>query len=758
VEILYDSMGVPHVWAESVEDALFAQGFLHARHRLWQMEMFRRVAQGRLSELFGSPTVDTDRFLRTLDLHGAAEKGLPRHSPDFVHLLDRYVAGVNAALESWSGPMPPELLLLRHRPDPWTAALALSMEKIMAWDLAEYGTGLSLAAARELVGDEEVQRLLPSYPSWGVSIVGGWPLADDETPGPFEASPVGTTDAIGVSVAASGALPPAPARGLPAQAALPQEAEWALELGSTVRASNSWVVGPDRSESGAPLLANDMHLGLNAPTLWFLVGLHAPGLNVVGMSLPGAPGVVAGHSDAVAWGFTNAGVDDSDFFVERLDPGDSARYLTPWGSEAFQVRDEVIRVRGEPDVVHRVRSTRHGPVMAQVEPRAGGELLAFQWVAHEVSGTPEALVSMNRARSAEEFLQALRGFQNPHQNVVFADTAGAWGYWMAGSVPLRRRGGPSLLPVPGWTGDHDWTGWLAFENHPHTLAPARGYVATANNAQGHDSVAALVTAGAWARPYRAQRISELLEARELHTAETLLDIQMDVGSAFVDRYRAQAVEAFHRVGLPDQAEELDRWDGRADLGSEAATLFHAWVQAVRVELRSSFYGGAEGYFPTYMVERALEGAFPLAPTVLTDAARRAADAASGRPWGEAHTLSLGHPMADLPVVGRLFEFGRRGIPLEGGPHSVNVAPLSGGGPPWQVTFGPSQRHVVDLGDLDGAGGFILPGGQSGWPDGTHSFDQLDRWLRGDLWLLPMSRARVEERTVSTLVLEPSPEG
>jgi len=417
------------------------------------------------------------------------------------------------------------------------------------------------------------------------------------------------------------------------------------------RGSNSWVVGGRRSRSGKPLLANDMHLGLDAPTIFHFVGLHAPGLDVVGMGLAGTPGVVAGHTPAVAWGYTNAMVDDTDFFVERVDPTDSTRYLTPEGSEPFRMREEVVRVRGReaPETLV-VRETRHGPVMTQVEARAGGEVMALRWSAHDPSTTAEAILGMNRARSAGELLDALRLFSNPHQNVVFADTAGRYGYWMAGRVPPLRNGRPSLLPVPGWTGESDWIGHLPFEDHPHVLDPASGVVVTANHRQSRSDVGDLIADGSWARPYRAMRIQQLLDAEPLHDAATLHRIQMDVGSAFVDRYKAFAVAAFRAGGLAGAADGVSAWDGRATTRSREAVLFFSLVQALRKRLRKDLYGGEDGYYPLSALERALDhGTVP--GRVLAEAATEAAAVSRGLTWGDANHLELDHPKRRLHPPG-----------------------------------------------------------------------------------------------------------
>lgn len=746
VEVLRDSLGVPHVWAGSLADAVLVQGYLHATDRLWQLEMFRRVAQGRLSELFGEQTLDADRFLRTLGLERAGRE--TAIGADTRALVEAYGRGVNAALDGWRGLLPPEFVLLRTTFEPWELEHSLAIEKIMAWDLSQYGVSMSLAGARASLGDEAVLELLPSYPEWGVTI-----LQDAAAPG---AAASADAPPAPDQPAARLLLPPAVSGDLVASARMPPVARTALEAASIVRASNSWVVGGARTRSGMPLLANDMHLGLDHPSIWYLIGLHAPGLDVVGESLPGAPGVIAGHTAGVAWGFTNAMVDDSDFFIERVDPADTTRYLTPEGSESFRVREESIRVRGRDEPVRlQVRETRHGPVMTAVDPVPGGELLSYRWGAHDPSTTFDGILAMNLANSASELIAALAAFTSPYQNVVFADTAGDFGYQLAGAVPLRRSGRPTLLPVPGWTGEHDWTGTLPYEHNPRLLNPASGFIATANNRQSLDSLSLVISPDRWEDPYRAQRITELVEARSDHDAESMRAIQLDVRSGFIARYRAHAAAAFRRAGLDSLAAALEAWDGRATVESTEATLFHAWAEALRSGMRARFHRatGGFGYFPRYMVGRGLDAGGASVDSMAAQAALEAAE--TGRvPWGRVHLLRIAHPFQDVPVIGGLLGFGRRDLPRPGDGYTVDAAPFEGDLPVYETTSGPSQRSVADLEDLGAGGSFILPGGQSGRPANRHSWDQLERWRRGELWRLPLDRAAVEARAVSRLMLLP----
>lgn len=745
VEVGRDSLGIPHVRAPSAEAASFAQGYLHASDRLWQMEMFRRVAWGRLSELFGEGALESDRFLRTLGMHRAAARELATLEPGVLRLLEAYADGVNAYLETRDGALPPEFVLLRARPEAWRPVHTVALEKIMAWDLAEYRIGLALAVAREELDDDELRVIWPGYPEWGPTIL------PESVPGRGGGRAGSDADADGTRAARR--IPRIDAA-LAASARVPDGARTFLEAVSAARASNAWVVGPDRSRSGRPLLANDMHLGLDAPNIWYLMALHAPGLDVAGMTLPGSPLVIAGHNRAVAWGLSNAYVDDVDFFVERLAPGDSTRYRTPGGTEPFRRRVEEIRVRGRDEPVrHVVRETRHGPVMTPVVRGPDDELLALRWTAHDPGGTVGAVMAMNRAASAEELAEALRGFDSPNQNVVFADTAGSFGYRMAGRVPLRGGRRPPLLPVPGWTGAHDWTGELPFDEHPHAMNPASGYVVTANNRQSPDSIGGLVNRR-WAPPFRASRIREMLEAAPRHGPGDFRRMQLDVRSAFARRYREAAVDAFREADLPATAEALAAWDLRSDTGSVDATVYYAWIGGIRRLGRRWLYGGDRGYFPLRGVRHLVEARPPGYDTLAVRAALDASEAAVGVRWGEAHRLVLDHPLAALPVAGALLGFRLGPFPREGAHYTVNPAGFPGTRPPFTVTSGASQRHVVDLADVDGAGGFVIPGGESGIPFSPHYDDQLPLYRAGRLWRIPLAEEAAGPRLVRRARLVP----
>ncbi len=724
VDVARDSAGVPHVWAANIEDMLFAQGYVHAQERLWQMELFRRVAEGRLSEVIGEQLLDTDKFLRTLGIWQAAEINERQLAPAQRRQLEAYVNGVNHWLQTHSGPLPPEFVTLRIQPEPWTMRHSLAIEKIMSWDLTVYESAANLTRAMQRVDSTKARFLMPGDPPWGTTII--------------EAA----------------AVPQ-----MPAAAAL------LLDALSVTRASNAWVIGGARTKSGRPILANDMHLLLRQPGVWYLMALHAPGIDVVGMTIPGVPHVIAGHNKAVAWGFTNVMMDDIDLFVEQVDPHDSTRYLTPSGSEPFGLRTEQVRVKGrDTAVVFTVRTTRHGPVMSDVDLRmGGGRVVAVQWAALDSSRSFLSFEALNRASSAQDVIHALRDFNNPHQNVVYADTAGNFGYQMAGRVPVRgRRLKPPTLPVPGWTGEYDWQGYLPFEEHPAVLNPAHGYAVTANNRQVRSAVGDLIGSD-WDMPYRATRIRDMVRSNNPHDAASVHNMQLDVLDLLAVKYKANAASAARLVRNPSVAQLIEAWDGRATRDSRAAPYFYVWYEQLRRRVGENFYGSA-GWFPRDGLNMLLdstrvlwaENGAELLDSLSATAMRQAIDLVKGKTWGDVHYVLAAHVLGEVAVVDRLLGLNVGPAPHQGSPTTVNVAQYIGDRVPIRTSYGASQRHVVDMADVDGAGGFILPTGQSGLPASPHYKDMFERWRNGGLWQIPLDRSAAEARTVHTLTIRPQP--
>lgn len=749
VVIAWDRYGIPSIVAADPHDLFFALGYAHAQDRLWQMDVARRVAQGRLAEAFGPEWVEPDRFLRAIGMWRAAGRADSALDGDLRALLQAYAEGVNAWLEQ-GGPLPPEFVLLRLRPERWTVRHSLAIGKIMTWDLTEWDLSLQLARAMERLGPERARELLPQVNDWSPRIVPGRAAPADTTPGRKAVEREAIAEAARWP---AGMWPEVPARLRP----------W-LDAHTIVRASNAWVIGPSRTRSGKPILANDMHLPLRTPSTWYLAGLHAPGLDVVGMTLPGVPGVVAGHSSRIAWGYTAAYVDNIDFFVEELDPTDSTRYRTPdgWARMTFRAETIAVRGRGRP-LTFTVAETRHGPVLPPAAAGLPGRVVAMQWTGAEPTSEAAALLRLNRAADAAGIVEALRGFGNPGLNVVFADADGNIGYQLAGYVPVRR-GGDGVLPIPGGSGEYDWIGAVPFDELPHVLNPASGYVVTANNVpqDGGPFVSAHFMPG-----FRAARIVDLVEGTPTHDAASVHGIQLDVYSLFAERHYRRAVRAARDAGEDEAAVLLVGWDRRARPESRAAALFYTWVERLRWAIAADEYGDSLGYFPWEVLDRMLvsgRSAFiddlrtPERETleaVSARAMREAVALAGNRTWGELHTAVSAHTLGSVRWLGLWLRLNVGPTPVPGDPFTVNVAHHADPAPPFRVTWGVSQRHVVDLDDPDGEGGFILPTGQSGHPLSPHYADQRDTWLRGGLWRIPLDPEGAQASARAQTVLTPN---
>ncbi|NIP81218.1 MAG: hypothetical protein GWM90_19180, partial [Gemmatimonadetes bacterium] len=690
--------------------------------------------EGRLAEVMGEEALATDRFMRRLGLWDAAVASEALMNGRERALLQAYADGVNAALESWDGALPPEFLVLRYEPEPWRPIHTLAVAKMMSLTLAAYGESVAVARALGRLAPDRVRWLFPSFPDWGPTIL------PPEPPG----------------------IPPLAAR--------------LVDRYSIAAASNSWVVDGSLTRSGRPILANDMHLELQAPTLWYLVGLHAPArsdtapaLDVVGVSIPGAPLIITGRNRAIAWGMTNAYVDDVDLFIERIDPDDAGRYLTPDGARPFTVVRESIRVRGRDEpVVMEVRRTRHGPVLE--DGAAGDTVLAVQWTAFEPTTVFRGVLGFNLARSWEEFVAAIDHMDDPHQNLVYADTAGHIGYVMGGTVPIRGERRPvPVAPRPGWTGEWDWTGELPFDEHPRALDPPDGFLVTANNRQTAEPVSSLISR-TWLLPFRAMRIAELIrEGRPPYDPATIHRMQLDVLDLFAERYVDRAVDAARSAGMDGEAAALEAWDHRADGDSRVAPLFYAWSELVRRAVARDLYRGEPGYFTRASLSAVLDRrAVPWAedPVAtyrrIADAAiREAAEIVGDRTWGRSNRAVHAHALGEVAILDRLLGLDIGPTPHHGAPTTVDVAHWAFTAPaddfPFTTTAGPSMRQVIDLGNTDGAGGFVIPTGQSGLPFSRHYDDQTELWREGGLLELPLAADALEGVVVQRMRLDPGGE-
>ena len=765
VEVLRDRWGVPHVYARSNADLFMAQGYLHAQDRLWQMELQRRTGHGQLAELFGPIALDTDRFVRVLGFGRVARREAVLLDGAEREVAEAYCRGVNACIAQQRRRLPLEFVLLGHRPQPWESADLLVWGKMMALTLSmNWTTEVLRARIVAAVGAERAAAIDPTYPLH-------WPLT--VPPGLDYAASLGTS-------------------------AGPAADEPLLGRQGGEPGSNAWVVGGARTESGGPLLANDPHLALQMPSLWYEMHLEGGDYAVAGATIPGAPGVIIGHNARVAWGVTNGMIDVQDLYSERFDPADpqGRRYEFRGAWEEAEVVREVIVVRDKPrdrrtrtETVE-VRITRHGPIVSELIPRADGqessEPLALRWTALEPGRLHAAVLGINRARDWGEFRAALADWTVPPQNFVYADVEGQIGYALGGDIPVRAQG-DGLLPVPGWTGEWEWAGIIPPEENPHALNPPEGFVATANNRIVGDDFGHPVI-GEWATSYRVSRIREMLLRTPRHTVESFARIQADrrsaPGLAWIELAREGRlpVAPGDRVAADARA-VLAAWDGvlSADsVGGLVATVLcqrlldrayreiagplgtvtglgafvgmpgNAYRQRALPNLLDSLLGADPGWLADGDdPEAIIADAWAATVAALRDA--WGDDVAAWR-YGLAHRLTLRHPLAINRLLARWLNRGP--ISTGGDGETVNMGGLNVG-PTGLVSYAaPSYRQILDPTDWDRSCA-IHPTGQSGHPASPHYADFFASWLTGEYHPLPWTRGAVEKAAAHRLTLAPS---
>ena len=747
VEILRDAHAIPHIYAPSLRDGAFAMGYVHAQDRLWQLEMQRRLGQARLAEVVGEAGIGTDRLLRTLGLYRVAERNFERLDPDVKAVYEAYAAGVNAWLETRSGLLPLEFQLLGHEPEPWRPADSLVWLKLMAWDLGDnFRDELLRARLADRIDRAQLQDLWAQHP-------------DDPQPGPHAAA--SALHSAGIDLAALD------------EAARAQRASGF--------GSNAWVITGDHTDSGGPLLANDPHLGLEIPSLWYLAHISTPEFEIVGATLPGLPLPVLGRNRNLAWGFTNTGSDVQDLFIERIDPEDPARYLAPEGSLPFTVRTEIIEVSGGDPVELAVRGTRHGPVISDVlaegrEFLEAGHVLALSWTAlDEDDLSAQALVRATTAADRQGFVEAFRDLAVPQQNIVFADRDGNIGYVAPGRIPIRASG-QGHLPVPGWTGAHDWVDHIAYEALPRASNPASGRIVTANNRMVPPDYPHYLTDD-WAAPYRAQRIEALLDARPRHDVASFTAIQQDLVSLAAARLTPVL------LGLAEPSNDRTRqalamlggWDHGMQRERGEPLIYMAWLRELMRVLFSDELGPVfEDYWSirTEVIHRALGERTQWCDDVTTGEAETCAGAVSRAlevsleylassygsdmgewRWGEAHAVRMDSPiLGEIPVIGSWFEVN---MPTGGEPATVKAGGFDVADPdrPFGQDHGAGYRAVYDLGNPERSV-FVISTGQSGNPLSPYYEDYATRWRDGGYLPMLTDRATVEEDALATLVLTP----
>jgi penicillin G amidase len=742
VQIYRDSWGVPHIYAQNEADLFFAQGYVQAQDRLWQMELHRRMAGGTLSEIFGESTLAVDKFSRATGLMRIAVVSCSAMDKTTLGVLDSYCSGVNAFLKANGDNLPVEFSLLGFKPAPWVPADSLSVSELIAWGLGKnWEVELLRGRLVQKIGAEKAGQLLAPYPDTKPLIV----------PPELLVSPLGTPVAVG------------------------------LHGNSDIVGSNNWVIDGEKSMTGKPLLANDPHLSVMMPSIWHETGLHAGGFDVTGVSLPGCPLVIIGRNKDISWGVTNLPADTQDLFIEKINPANPLQYEHKGQWKDMQVVDELIKVRGHsaPEEV-KIRLTVHGPIMDNVI-KGLEQPLAMQWAGNCRSQLLESAYMLDKSRNWDEFHHALRYWDAPSQNIVYADNKGNIGYQATGLLPIRGKGW-GMVPAPGWTGEYDWTGYIPYEDLPSVLNPSTHFIATANNKVVSDNYSYFMGYD-WSPPYRAQRITGLLTAKEKLSVQDFQAMHADV----FDIPAQILVPYMTGISPVDSREEqaldiLKKWDFNDRSDAAGPAIFHVfYVKMLKNTLQEKLgdklfndyakaMGGSGDVHTVFMIgiikdntnswfddTRTVENetrdtllAKSFSEAVAELGANSGAEPSQWK-WGLIHYTEFSHPLARVPGLSAIFSRGP--VPTPGSRYTVNVAAFDYNNP-YGVVAIPSYRQIIDWSNPDKSLAMHSTG-QSGLVFSKHYDDMISSWLKVQYHTMLFNKTDVQADRQSLLMLVPA---
>ncbi|MFJ8267110.1 penicillin acylase family protein [Peribacillus asahii] len=709
VEVIRDAHGVPHIRAKNEQDLYIAQGYIQAQDRLFQMDLSRRQASGRLSEVVGEATIEKDKYFRTLGLRRAAEASYNQYSKEGKAVLQAFADGVNLYIKQLqkSGKWPIEFTLLGYEPELWSPVDSLTIAKYMAFDLGGHWEDQAFRQyLLQSFSKEQAYDLFPSYPENAPYVISKEELDIEQS---F------------------------------AKAYIPNQ----------FNGSNNWVVSGEKTESGSALLADDPHLGLATPSIWYQMHLQAPTINVSGVIFAGIPGIILGHNEHIAWGVTNTGPDVQDLYIERRNPENKSEFLYAGKWKKAKIIDEPIQVKDGKTIDYQVTVTRHGPVISEFAGASGkNTVLALRWTALDPSTELEAVLNMNRAENWDEFERALFKFETPAQNFVFAAKDGTIAYKANGKIPIRKKG-DSLLPVPGWTKEYEWEGYIPFEELPKTINPKEGFISTANNKVIGDDYSYHISHN-WAQPFRQMRIQEYLRANKKLTVEDMQRLQMDEMNLQAKEFVPQFLHVLNgSVGVQEEKalDALQKWNYIDNKGAAAPLIFNLWMQEIGNVLFAEkipeetlkLFGGRK-QAEDQLLRRALNGEpgpwieeagglervlMNSLQTTLKEIEKMQGDNVAKWSWGDYHQVRFNHPLSSVSPLQYLFN-SDGSIPVGGSSVTVKAASYLNDG---TVNHGGSWRFVIDLKNISESYHTVGPG-QSGHVKSKWYHDQADDWVEG----------------------------
>lgn len=744
VIVFRDSLAIPHIYAKNEEDLYRVVGYIMAQDRLWQMDLLRRVTMGRLSEIFGEDMVTTDQLFRAFQMSKKSEMVLKSSDPELIKYIDAFSDGINQFISLHEKKLPFEFRLLGYKPEPWTNVHSANLIGYMAWDLAGgWSEDMAIFKLSQLVDSSLLKELLP----WDGEFKTRYVYPDYVANNPEIALNTLVEDAINKI----------------------------NQLGISVfEASNNWAVSGERSETGMPIMGNDMHLGFMSPGIWYQMHHVVEGkLNVTGVVLPGQPYIIAGHNEKIAWGMTNVMVDNLDFYLETVNDADSNQYRLNGRWVDMNLVEEKINIKGEDEPVTRInRYTHRGPVISTFKG-TGEKVISARWIGTDYSNEVRSVHLLNRASNWEEFRSAVKTFTAVSQNIVYADVEGNIGLQVAAGIPVRK-GNPVLI-FPGDTTLYDWgpNDIVPFEELPYSYNPENGAVSSANNKTVDDNYPYYIATW-FSLPNRIDRIRELLEAREKHSIESFQEMQSDQLSAFARRLAPVYLDvlADKVEGVESRAlDELKNWDFQMDKSLAAPLIY----EQMFVELIKTIYMdelGEDNFdlilsnnmiarYHIYKLAETMESGWcdnvnttdvkesfsdniiqAFSATIDSLVSLAGEDVLEWR-WGDYHTLTINHPMGGVDLVVKLFDPNVGPYPVGGSFHTV--APYSYPvGKSYDADHGASERHVFSTGNWDDSK-TVIPTGTSGIPASPYYGNQSEMYVDFGYHDDPFSREAVEKK-------------
>ena len=754
VKVIRDKWGVPHVFAGDKKDLAYALGYVMAQDRLFQMDFIRRVGKGRLAEILGEELTETDHFLRVLSVMWPEQRIDKMLIGKYRDAMKAYADGVNEFIKTHPYSLPIEFRILGYKPDPWKTTDGVYVNLYMGWDLQMGWTGdLTLMKLIEKVGLKMADEAMPPYPGEGPTII---------SEGIKSFSQIAKT------------LYP-----------LEKLIEKIPMRFVGVGGSNGWALSGKKTTTGMPILCQDPHLGLSAPSIWYELHINAEDIDAAGVTFAGFPAVVIGNNRDIAWGCTNVMLDDMDFYIEKINPLDPNQYLYKGKWEDMKIVETLINVKGKAPVTKKIRITRHGPIINDVK-KGLKEVLAMRWSLNDNLGGLECFTDLNTAKNWEDFKAAVRQLHGPGQNIPYADRNGNIGYYSCVRIPIRANLGDGPLPMPGWDGLHEWAGYVPFEQNPHLYNPETGFVIMANNKTAPDDYPHYISRY-FAAKYRAQRITELIQEKEKLSVADNQTIQNDIYSIEAKEITPIILEAFEgTMDLnPEEKQALDylrKWDFFTDQESVATTIFHViqmklienifkdelgnGVYQEYIEAANEMYKGFQKimakedspWFDDVSTTGIKEGRGDIirksTKQAMDELRERLGNDMSKWQWGGLHQHLSGHLIfKDIQFLKRFFNIG----PFPIGGSKATVAPAAYKfTKPYTADHGASTRQIIDFSDHKNDKR-VITSGCSGQFNSKFYTNQSKLWRKGEYHAIMMDRKEIEESAVATLILKPQNE-